>query len=101
VAQDSTAHDFVKTPFHLDHRTVPRNVFSRDRITPADSFTNHKELIMNANIAHAIRNAEAFLLGRQYNRPLHPQPAKTLSSKPVSVSVASVPKPALLTRKSS
>jgi hypothetical protein len=56
---------------------------------------------MNANIAHAIRNAEAFLLGRQYNRPLHPQPAKTLSSKPVSVPMASLPKPAMLTRRSS
>ena len=101
MAQDSAAGNFIKTPFRVGSSHSPREPFSHDRLTPADSFTTHKELIMNANIAHAIRNAEAFLLGRQYNRPLHPQPAKTLSSKPVSVSVASVPKPALLTRRSS
>lgn len=51
---------------------------------------------MNAKLAKAIRNAEAFLLGRQYNRPLHPQP-QGHAAKPVPVLPPLVPTPAAST----
>jgi hypothetical protein len=43
---------------------------------------------MNANIAKAIRNAEAYLLGRNYNRPLHPQLVKAMPAKAAPAAVA-------------
>jgi len=43
---------------------------------------------MNARLAKAIRNAEAFVLGRQFDRPLHPQPLK---SKPAQSQGSPIP----------
>ncbi len=51
---------------------------------------------MNARLAKAIRNAEAFLLGRQYNRPLHPRPVKC---KPAQTPVGLFPACSGLTRR--
>ena len=50
---------------------------------------------MNANLAKAIRHAEALLLGRQYNQPLRPQLVKAVSSKRVTP----IPTPAFVTRR--
>ena len=48
---------------------------------------------MNARLAKAIRNAEAFVLVRQYDRPLHPQPVKCKPEQipviPIAASAAS------------
>jgi hypothetical protein len=50
---------------------------------------------MNARLAKAIRNAEAFVLGRQYDRPLHPQPLKC---KPAQTPVIPIAASAALNR---
>jgi len=43
---------------------------------------------MNARLAKAIRNAEAFVLGRQYDRPLHPKPLKCKPSQAPVILIA-------------